>query len=356
LALFVFVWVSEACTGTGSFTCSTPTTFEDRRPNKSRLTIATFNAEWLFWSNGNGGPSTRCPADHASGMCPWANANEADDHLTNVADLLREVDADIIALEEVQDCVVLRCLIDEIGDNTYKPYLIRGTDTATDQNVGIIARVDPISALTRDELRATIYSADSTCGDLPEPSYNSGVSKHFIARFNINGIGSISLIGAHLLANPTIPDRCIRREAQATVLSLLAEKERIQGRQVIILGDINDYDADILDASNSVPTSRVSRILKYSQGSRIMYNMVEKITSRPERYSSWWDKDNDCLVEPGELTLIDHLLVSPQLYARSTVTIYNGLNDLCGYESDHYPIKVTIAGSFDDSGSIIQDS
>jgi len=356
LVLFVFAYVGQACTGT-PFTCSNPTTSQDRRPNKSALTIATFNAEWLFWSNGNNGPSNKCPADHSGGICPWANADEANDHLSKVAGLLSQVNADIIALQEVQDCVVLQCLIDEIGDNTYKPYLIRGTDTATDQNVAIISRVDPISALFRDESRATINREDSTCGSLPDPTYTSGVSKHFIARFNVNGIGSISLIGAHLLANPTIPDRCIRREAQATVLSWMAENERTQGRQVIILGDLNDYDADILDASNSVPTSRVSQILKFSQGSRIMFNMAEKISSRPERYSSWWDKDDDCVIEPGELTLIDHILVSTPLYSRTSVTIFNGLNDICDLlESDHYPIKITITGLNNFNESIIQDS
>jgi len=232
-----------------------------------------------------------------------------------------------------------------MGDNTYKPYLIPGRDTATDQNVGIISRVDPTTALFRDEQRATIYRSDSYCGNLPDPSYESGVSKHFIARFNVPGLGLISIIGAHLLAIPTQPDRCIRREAQATVLRNIAQNERNLGREVIILGDLNDYDNDVLDASDSVPTSRVSDLLKYNGQSRLMYNVVEMITNKANRYSSWWDKDYDCVLEPGELTLIDHLLISPALYDQvNSVRIFNTFTPDCdNFESDHYPIRVILS-------------
>jgi len=329
-------------------TCASPTTRQDRRPNKLQLSVATFNAEWLFWSDGNGGPSTKCPRDHSQGTCPWANKAQAEAHIRTVAEVLNNINADIIAFEEVQDCVVLQCLINQMGDNTYKPYLIPGTDTATDQNVGIISRVDPESALFRDEQRATIYREDSPCGrDLSSPSYSSGVSKHFIARFNVQGIGAISLIGLHFLAFPTDPERCIRREAQATVIKNIAQNEIDRGRQVIVLGDANDYDRDVLDASNSVPVSRVSRILKYDdEGSRVMYNVAEFVSQRLQRYSHWWDQNYDCEVQDGELTLIDHVLLTHGLRDLvSSVRIYNTIQGCDLFHSDHYPIKVVLDSS-----------
>jgi len=209
--------------------------------------------------------------------------------------------------------------------------------------VGFISRIDPFSTLTRNELRATIYTDESSCGNLPNPSYESGVSKHFISRFNVAGLGRISIIGLHFLAFPTTADRCIRREAQASVIRSIAQIERNAGYEPVILGDFNDYDSDILDASNSVPTSRVFEFLKYSGSSKIMYNVVEKVTVRSQRYSSWWDKDNNCILAPGELTLIDHMLVSPSLWSRiSGVTIYNQVIQECeSLHSDHYPIKAT---------------
>jgi len=334
---------SIACSGS-EFSCSTPTTFQDRRSDKSKLTIASFNAEWMYWDNENNGPSTRCPLDHSAGTCRWEDKTQLDNHLQVVAVMLVNINADIITLEEVLDCRVLQCLIDAMGDSSYKPYLVPGRDTGTDQNVAIISRVDPIIALTRDEQRATIYRSDSSCGNLPNPSYESGVSKHFIARFNIPGLGPISLIGVHFLALPTTPDRCIRREAQATVIKNIAQNERNAGREVVILGDLNDYDRDILDASNSAPTSRVSDFLKWNGNTQIMHSALEKISNRDTRYSSWWDKNSDCIVQSGELTLIDHILLSPVLFQRVlTVQVYNNIVEECdSLNSDHYPIKVVL--------------
>jgi len=114
---------------------------------------------------------------------------------------------------------------------------------------------------------------------------------------------------------------------------------------VVILGDINDYDRDVLDASDSIPTSRVSNLLKYDDsGRKIMDSVIESVSQQPSRYSSWWDQDNDCIVEDGELTLIDHLLISPILTSRVlSVQLYNTVIEECdSLESDHYPIKVVL--------------
>jgi len=104
---------------------------------------------------------------------------------------------------------------------------------------------------------------------------------------------------------------------------------------------MNDYDDDVLDVSNSKPISRVSEILKYNaQGQRVMYNVAEFIPQQSVRYSHWWDRDNDCEVAAGELTLIDHLFITPQLRDQITsVRIYNSI-ECDSLKSDHFPIKV----------------
>jgi len=341
--------VSSRCGTNGEpRTCSVPTTNQDRRRDRSHLSVATLNAEWLFWDDGNDGPSNKCPRSHSQGTCPWEDGEEAEAHIVAVAKALKIINADIIAVEEVLDCVVLQCLIDYMEDNTYRPYLIPGTDSATDQNVGIISRIDPLSPIFRTEARETIYREESPCGQgLPQPSYNSGVSKHFIARFNVPGLGPLTLIGLHFLAFPVDPDRCIRREAQATVIKKVATAELQAGRQVIVLGDLNDYDFDVIDRSNSRPISRVSRLLKLNdQGAKVMVSAAEYIPLQSDRYSSWWDRNNNCVVEPGELTLIDHLFVSDELKDVIVSTrIYNTI-ELCGsLQSDHYPVKIVFSTS-----------
>jgi len=77
---------------------------------------------------------------------------------------------------------------------------------------------------------------------------------------------------------------------------------------------------------------------------KIMYSVIEGVSQKPSRYSSWWDQNNDCFVQDGELTLIDHLLISPILNARViSVQLYNSVLEECdSLESDHYPIKVVL--------------
>jgi hypothetical protein len=121
----------------------------------------------------------------------------------------------IMHISEVESCYALEKLIIYIenehgGDNGYKPYLVRGTDTATGQNVGLLTRVDPIQDLERTEERVMYPIAGSKCGysdPEPDPRQMYGVSKHYITRFQVNGM-SILVVGLHLLAFPQKPDRC----------------------------------------------------------------------------------------------------------------------------------------------------
>ena len=60
--------------------------------------------------------------------------------------------------------------------------------------------------------------------------------------------------GLHLIAFPLDAARCAQREAQATVIQRATSSH--QG-EIIILGDLNDYDHSVLDAAEDVPISRV---------------------------------------------------------------------------------------------------
>ena len=61
----------------------------DRRPNATSLAVASLNAAWLFDGMG----------DHPGS--PWADETEAAHHLQQVARMLARLDADIVALQEV---------------------------------------------------------------------------------------------------------------------------------------------------------------------------------------------------------------------------------------------------------------
>ncbi len=75
-------------------------------------------------------------------------------------------------------------------------------------------------------------------------------------------------------------------------------------------------------------------------------NVVEAIlrdTPRADIFSCWWDKNNNCVLQPGELSLIDHILVSEGLRNRITnVRFYHDFPAGCNFYSDHWPVVVEI--------------
>jgi len=312
-----------------TYTCYVaPANPEDRRTNKSRLTVASFNAEWLFLDG------TQCPG---SG-CPWANLAQAEEHLDKVASVVAEINADIIGFQEVQDCDVLEQLVSRIPNGGYRYYLIRGTDTATGQNVGIITRVDPFVDLQRTALRVNFPITGSTC------NYNtpgdSAVSKHLYTQFRVNS-KTIFFVVVHFVAFPTTPDRCAQREAQATVIKNLINSTAPSNNEVILVGDYNDYDGVVLDKNNDMPTSRVLQFLKSSRSPPL--NTVASLVSQTNRYSSWWDKNSNCIVTSDELTTIDHILVSNGLFSSVTSGTYaHDYSASCtDFYPDHWPVVAT---------------
>jgi len=303
----------------------------DRRSNKKYLTVSSFNAEWLFLA---GEGKSTCPGTG----CPWKDATMANQHLKNVAGVLKQINADIINIVEVQNCNVLKKLNDELKGMNYLPYLVQGTDTATGQNVGILTRVDPIQNLQRTDSRVEYPVAGSKCNYKGTPG-NTGVSKHFYTQFKVEGMSNpLVLIGLHFLAFPDDVSRCVQREAQATVIRRLADG--FTGSNVIVLGDVNDFDPTVQDAADSVPISGVLNILK----STSLINMAAEIKDVSQRYSCWYDANSNCKVDPHELTMIDHLLVSKDLKLSITSAEYfHGYNASCnGLISDHWPVVVTL--------------
>jgi exonuclease III len=316
--------------------CPYVTSFGDRRPDKNKLRLVQYNVEWLFIDYCS---SSKCPGTG----CSWANQTEAETHMNYVANVVNKLNPDIINFCEVEGCDELNILKDKL-DGSYVPYLKKGTDTSTGQNVGMLTRVDPLVNLYRSELKYNYPLPDSKCGYTGSTG-SSGVSKHYITEFKFNGY-DIAFIAAHLLAIPTDSMRCAEREAQASVLQNVIFGYINKGYEVIMLGDFNDYDAEVLDVNNNKPTSRVLDILKGYQGDLNglyeLHNVAEEIAQN-ERYSDWWDSDNNCkTASQKDYSMIDHVLVTDAIrYNILDVFIYHGYDEYCGkYNSDHYPVVI----------------
>jgi exonuclease III len=308
---------------------------EDRRKNTSHYRFVQYNVEWLFTDYYS---SASCPGTG----CPWKNTTEAETHLDYVAKVIQDLQPDTIHLCEVEGCDELNELVVELGE-VYNPYLIQGTDTSTGQNVGMLTKIDPQVSLYRSEERVQYPIPQSTCGYTGTPS-TTGVSKHYITEFIINTI-NIAVIGTHLLAYPTDVLRCAEREAQAQVIQNIIFNYTKKNYEIIVSGDLNDFDGTTLDANNNKPISSVLNILKGNAG--VYKNTYELQTVGAKmvqsmRYSDWYDKNGNCQSTSTEFSQIDHILVTPNLYASiQSVFMYHEYEEYCGtYNSDHYPLVV----------------
>jgi exonuclease III len=336
-----FLFVASILFARADTECPTvPTVPEDRRATKDTLRIVQYNVEWLFIDYYS---AFGCPGEN----CTWKNETEAMTHLNYVADVVKTLSPDILNLCEVEGCDELNLLTDRL-DGSFRSYLKKGTDTSTGQNVGMITRIDPNVNLYRSEARYTYPLPNSAC-NYTGAAGSTGVSKHYITEYYLTMPSgpkvNLALIGAHLLANPKDPTRCAEREAQAQVLQNIVHDYIGMDYEVILIGDFNDFDAEILDLNDNKPTSMVLDILKgYSgeyAGKYQLYSVAEVIP-KSERFSDWWDPNNDCVAETEEFSMIDHILVTDFIRGNiKNVFVYHGYDEFCGkYNSDHYPLVI----------------
>ena len=168
-----------------------------------------------------------------------------------------------------------------------------------------------------------------------------GVSKNVWARMTIDGT-PVTVVGVHFLAQPDNPERRPQREAQAEVIRRLVAREVGMGREVVVLGDFNDNDDEVLDRRGSVPISNVLATIKRA-GEGDADDLVNVIGDVPQamRFTNLYDRNNDEVVGPDDLSAIDHILLSPALYARVRDVRYVHAHD--PFEvTDHFPIVVTL--------------
>ena len=312
-------------------TNTVPTTI----PTGTPVRIMQYNVEWFFLKTYNGCPGT---------SCSWANLNDATIHMQNVANVVAQYNPDILNLCEVEGCYVLGQLNQLLG-NKYQTYLLFGTDTSTGQNVGLMTKYTPSANLQRSSETHTYPVVGSHCNYSGTGS--SGVSKHYYTSYKSDSM-TVYLIGAHLLAFPTEPSRCVSREAQASVLQDLIVQLLDNGNPnvgIILMGDLNDFDGVTLDSNNDKPTSQVLEILKGNAGDHKGKYLMEtsaELIDKTERYTDWWDPNNDCKSTPNEMSMIDHVLMTPNLFGKiKKVSMPHPYSEYCGtYNSDHFPIVI----------------
>eukprot|EP00736_Rhodelphis_marinus_P002367 Rmarinus@m.13826 len=297
----------------------------DRRADLNRLTVGTFNAEWLFDGYGSETSSS-----------PWKTPEEADAHAQRVAEVIDDLGVDVLNMVEVEDCYILEVVKGYMttGDD-FAPYVVKGEDSSTGQNVGMLTKVDPLSDLARSEERVSYPLQGSTCGFCGEER-DTGTSKHYYTHLESNGV-KILMIGVHFISQINGERACSQREAQATVIQNIIQEHRLENEEVIVLGDFNDW-SDIMpgtgaDEESSIQ-SNVLRIVRESLEAECvaMYNSGNELPQE-ERFTTLYN---------GEGSNIDHILLSEGLrpYIESVRYATDAFEHDAGV-SDHWPVLVT---------------
>lgn len=284
--------------------------------------LATLNAEFLFDGEGDEGQAT---------FPHKGDPAKARAHRDRVGALIAMLDADVVMLQEVENERVLELLLAEsLAGRGYRAYFVEGNDTFTGQDVALLARV-PVEAVGRTDERAPVGGGSDTYG----------VSKNLWVHLALGGQPT-TLIGLHFLARPDEANRRPQREAQAEVVRRLVAQELGAGRAVAVLGDFNDYDEATRDLAGSTPISRVLATIKAAGpgASDDLHNVLADVPPA-ERFTSFWDKNMNNRVEAGELTAIDHVLLSPALRARLLEVTYVQAHDPT-QSPDHFPVVVTL--------------
>lgn len=255
---------------------------------------------------------------------PWKGDRQAARaHMQDLADLIREVDPDLIGLVEVESLKALETFNrDFLAGSGYEAHLVEGLDSATGQDVGLLSKV-PVLSIDRDPRKGRSGSA------------RKSVSKNYVAKLKL-GDTKVAAVGLHFLARPERQNRVDPRQAQADAVAGMARDMAGQGRSLIVWGDFNDYDGDVPDHDASRPLSRVLSMIRAMDPNDPGDDLVNVADHLPQnqRYSvTFGRRDN------RRKTLVDHILLSPDL-AERIVDVQIPHDRPWRDASDHYPIIV----------------
>jgi endonuclease/exonuclease/phosphatase family metal-dependent hydrolase len=290
------------------------------------FTVVALNAWWLFDGIGEEEFSTAPQSPE-----------EAEAHLSDVAAYLASIDPDFVSLAEIEDRAMLDRLNEKLG-NGYRPIFVQGTDEQTGQDVAALSRF-PVAETGRSDVQVRYPIPESS---LRGPMGTEAVYKHYWATTEVGG-RTIALIGLHLLAYPDELQRVVRREAQASIIRDLAKGFLDAGHEVIVLGDVNDFDADVCDAAGNEPRTCVDRLLKDVDPDRDgdeLVNVCDRLEPC-ERYTYWYDRNRNGIDDGDEEhSQIDHIYASrgliPYLFEVRIDHSYAARS-----VSDHWPVIAT---------------
>lgn len=192
-------------------------------PAPRQLVVMTWNVEWMFDHD---------KSDNKSDLSKQQSAPSADYWKWKVAAVAKAIascDATIVALQEIEGSQTLLDIANELRDKhkqVFRTAFIQGSDTFTEQDVGILQR-SGLSNYRRYEQSKAMFDS--------KQYYN--LSKHLVAEFRWADVASpLTIINMHLRATA---ESETERTKQGRLARLWLEPQLAAGQDVIFLGDVN---------------------------------------------------------------------------------------------------------------------
>ena len=297
----------------------------DRRTDKTKLVISTFNT-YFMWDG-------IAPEEGQVDLPYKGDSVAAGEHMEDIAFVIKTINPDIINLVEVENINALKRLNEKyLNGMRYKAYLVKGKDSYTGQDVGLLTRIDP---------------EGNDIKRYPNKGMSNGVeksvSKNYYAKFNIDA-KKIALVSLHFLSNPSNQFNINPRQAQADAIRHISEQLDNEGYSLIVLGDFNDYDGDFCcrDVNDNIPITTVLKDIKNLSNTTNSDDLtnVHQFVNKSNRYTAFWDRDNNNVVSGmNEFSTIDHILIAPELIQLvDSVYIFHDYDPTI--ISDHFPVTV----------------
>ncbi|TVZ23017.1 putative secreted protein (Por secretion system target) [Dokdonia sp. Hel_I_63] len=310
--------------------CATPFESPDETSDVSRddsFDVVAWNIEW-FGDENNAPPAGR----------PMSDEIQRD----SVRTVLRRLDADVIAVEEIADDILFAELVDGLEGYDYilSDAVSNPTGTPPFQKLGFIYKTATVNLVKTQALLATIHPLynggdDSALVDYPSTTdrfYASGRLPFLMtADVTINGTTEqIDLIALHARANGSTQSQN-RYDMRRYDVEVLKDSLDVQfsDRKIILLGDYNDdVDETVAD---EVPTTE-SSFIAYVQDPE-NYNVVTSVLS-DAGFRSFVSREN----------MIDHIAITDELfdnYIESSASVgYQFYDeDYAFTASDHFPVS-----------------
>lgn len=223
-------------------------------------------------------------------------------HLSRISNVIETLKPNIATLCEVGNAEELDVINQK---HKFHSNFVKSTDTRTGQNCAMLSTFVPT-------IKPHIFSKH--------------ISKHFMTQFMFGQL-KIAVISCHLLSNPQHELNIAQRENQARELKYMTDKLIACDVEVLLAGDINDFDNDVKDASESRSISNVVNIIK---GNNCLIT-VGSFVKPKYRYTYTYEGNN---------VMLDHVFVTPKLLKLiKNVKIYH-IKEKTVDDSDHDPFIV----------------